>query len=242
MTHVLLVDDEPLAREELTYLVTQHPSISSTSEADSVEEAMEQIMDQKPDIIFLDIHLTDESGFDLAEKLQKLKKPPYLIFATAYDEYALKAFKVNAMDYILKPFDETIVHAALDKALAIIGSTAPKQAKKKEVVETIPIQGEDRIFLVHPKDIYLVSVEDKELSVHTENETYQTTGSLSKIEKRLPTDIFFKTHRSFILNTTKIQEIQPWFNHTLQVTLDNGLKVPVSRSYVKPFKETIGLS
>lgn len=242
MTHVLLVDDEPLAREELTYLVTQHPSISSTSEADSVEEAMEQIMDQKPDIIFLDIHLTDESGFDLAEKLQKLKKPPYLIFATAYDEYALKAFKVNAMDYILKPFDEAIVHAALDKALAIIGSTAPKQAKKKEVVETIPIQGEDRIFLVHPKDIYLVSVEDKELSVHTENETYQTTGSLSKIEKRLPTDIFFKTHRSFILNTTKIQEIQPWFNHTLQVTLDNGLKVPVSRSYVKPFKETIGLS
>lgn len=242
MTHVLLVDDEPLAREELTYLVTQHPSISSTSEADSVEEAMEQIMDQKPDIIFLDIHLTDESGFDLAEKLQKLKKPPYLIFATAYDEYALKAFKVNAMDYILKPFDEAIVHAALDKALAIIGSSAPKQAKKKEVVETIPIQGEDRIFLVHPKDIYLVSVEDKELSVHTENETYQTTGSLSKIEKRLPTDIFFKTHRSFILNTTKIQEIQPWFNHTLQVTLDNGLKVPVSRSYVKPFKETIGLS
>ena len=242
MTHVLLVDDEPLAREELTYLVTQHPSISSTSEADSVEEAMEQIMDQKPDIIFLDIHLTDESGFDLAEKLQKLKKPPYLIFATAYDEYALKAFKVNAMDYILKPFDEAIVHAALDKALAIIGSTAPKQAKKKEVVETIPIQGEDRIFLVHPKDIYLVSVEDKELSVHTENETYQTTGSLSKIEQRLPTDIFFKTHRSFILNTTKIQEIQPWFNHTLQVTLDNGLKVPVSRSYVKPFKETIGLS
>lgn len=242
MTHVLLVDDEPLAREELTYLVTQHPSISSTSEADSVEEAMEQIMDQKPDIIFLDIHLTDESGFDLAEKLQKLKRPPYLIFATAYDEYALKAFKVNAMDYILKPFDEAVVHAALDKAIAIIGATQPKESPKKEPMDTIPIQGEDRIFLVHPKDIYLVSVEDKELSVHTENETYQTTGSLSKIEKRLPTDIFFKTHRSFILNTTKIQEIQPWFNHTLQVTLDNGLKVPVSRSYVKPFKETIGLS
>lgn len=242
MTHVLLVDDEPLARDELAYLVTQHPSITSTAEADSVEEAMEQIMDKKPDIIFLDIHLTDESGFDLANKLKKLKKPPYLIFATAYDDYALKAFKVNAMDYILKPFDEAVVHEALDKAIAIIKPTETHTKKTAESIDAIPIQGEDRIFLVHPKDIYLISVEDKELSVNTENETYQTSGSLSKIETRLPTDIFIKTHRSFILNTTKIQEIQPWFNNTLQVTLDNGLKVPVSRSYVKPFKEMIGLS
>lgn len=241
MTHVLLVDDEPLAREELAYLVTQHPAITSTAEADSVEEAMEQIMDKKPDIIFLDIHLTDESGFDLANKLKKLKKPPYLIFATAYDDYALKAFKVNAMDYILKPFDEVIVHEALDKAISIIKATNTTPKKKSEAIDAIPIQGEDRIFLVHPKDIYLVSVEDKELSVHTEKETYQTSGSLSKIETRLPTDCFIKTHRSFILNTTKIQEIQPWFNNTLQVTLDNGLKIPVSRSYVKPFKEMIGL-
>lgn len=241
MTHVLIVDDEPLARDELTYLVTQHPSINSTSEADSVEEAMEEIMDHKPDIIFLDIHLTDETGFDLAEKLQKLKKPPYLIFATAYDEYALKAFKVNAMDYILKPFDEVVVHKALDKALSII-QPKTENSKRHEPIEAIPIQGEDRIFLVHPNDIYLVSVEDKELSVQTKLETYQTTGSLSKIEKRLPKEIFVKTHRSFILNSTKIQEIQPWFNNTLQVTLDNGSKVPVSRSYVKSFKEIIGLT
>lgn len=242
MTHVLLVDDEPLARDELTYLVTQHPGITSTAEADSVEDAMEQIMDKKPDIIFLDIHLTDESGFDLANKLKKLKKPPYLIFATAYDDYALKAFKVNAMDYILKPFDEVVVHEALDKAISIIKPAEAPVKKTTDSIDAIPIQGEDRIFLVHPKDIYLVSVEDKELSVHTEKETYQTSGSLSKIERRLPMDSFVKTHRSFILNTTKIQEIQPWFNNTLQVTLDNGLKVPVSRSYVKPFKEMIGLS
>lgn len=242
MIHVLLVDDEPLARDELGYLVSQHPSVTSTAEADSVEEAMEKIMDNKPDIIFLDIHLTDESGFDLANKLKKLKKPPYLIFATAYDEYALKAFKVNAMDYILKPFDETVVHEALDKAISIIDVAKPQKQHTSDSMDTIPIQGEDRIFLVHPKDIYLVSVEDKELSVHTKNDTYQTNGSLSKIETKLPNDRFIKTHRSFILNSSKIQEIQPWFNNTLQVTLDNGLKVPVSRSYVKSFKETIGLT
>ncbi|MGO3732081.1 MAG: LytR/AlgR family response regulator transcription factor [Vagococcus sp.] len=243
MTHVLIVDDEPLAREELTYLVSQHPAISSTADADSVDEAMEKIMDHKPDIIFLDIHLTNESGFDLAEKLTKLSKPPYLIFATAYDDYALKAFKVNAMDYILKPFDALLINQALDKAIHFNNTSLDTNnvSKEKDSLDTIPIQGEDRIFLVHPADIYLVSVDDKELSVQTKTETYKTTGTLSGIEKKLPTDTFFKTHRSFILNSSKIQEIQPWFNHTLQVTLDNGIKVPVSRSYVKPFKEKIGL-
>ena len=103
--HVLIVDDEPLAREELSYLVSQHPQVTSVAEADSVAEAMEEMMDQKPDLLFLDIHLTDESGFDLAEKLTHLKSA-LLGFATAYDQYALKAFQVNAKDYILKPFEE----------------------------------------------------------------------------------------------------------------------------------------
>ncbi|MGY3765453.1 LytR/AlgR family response regulator transcription factor [Vagococcus vulneris] len=244
--HVLLVDDEPLAREELHYLVSLYDGIDSIAEADSVEDAMNAMMDKKPDIIFLDIHLTDESGFDLADKLLKLKKPPYLIFATAYDDYALKAFQVNANDYVLKPFEEKVIHNALDKAITNCGekqpNTAVNEAAQTGALDTIPIQGEDRIYLIHPKEIYLVSVEDRELSVHTLHDIYQTTGTLSGIEQKLPDDTFFKTHRSYILNTTKVQEIQPWFNNTLQVTLDNGLKVPVSRSYVKRLKERFGLN
>ena len=114
--HVLIVDDDPLAREELSYLVSQHPQVTSVAEADSVAEAMEEMMDQKPDLLFLDIHLTDESGFDLAEKLTHLKKAPYLVFATAYDQYALKAFQVNAKDYILKPFEEEKITQVIEKA------------------------------------------------------------------------------------------------------------------------------
>lgn len=238
--HILIVDDEPLAREELTYLVSLHKHVTSTSEAESVEEAMEQIMDHKPDIIFLDIHLTDESGFDLANKLMKLKHPPYLIFATAYDDYAIKAFKVNAKDYILKPFDEKAIHEALNKAYPQIKQKLTQPAADKEA-DVIPISCDDRIFLIHPKDIFLVSIDDKILSIHTQDSVYQTSGSLAKIEQKLPENVFFKTHRSYILNTTKIQEIQPWFNNTLQIILDNGLKVPVSRSYVKDFKAVFGI-
>ncbi|KAF1304133.1 LytR/AlgR family response regulator transcription factor [Candidatus Enterococcus willemsii] len=235
--HVLIVDDEPLAREELSYLVMQHPKITSTAEAESVEEAMEEMMDQKPDIVFLDIHLTDESGFDLAEKFTHLKKAPYLIFATAYDAYALKAFQVNAKDYLLKPFEEQKIHQALDKALKEIAQQQPTV----QTFEAIPIQGEDRIYLVAPEEIYLVSVEERQLNIETKEQRYQMTGSLNKIEQKLPTELFLKTHRSFILNRTKIQEIQPWFNNTLQVILENGSRVPVSRSYVKQFKESVGL-
>ncbi|EOT25944.1 LytR/AlgR family response regulator transcription factor [Enterococcus saccharolyticus] len=236
--HVLIVDDEPLAREELSYLVLQHPKITSTAEAESVEEAMEEMMDQKPDIVFLDIHLTDESGFDLAEKLTHLKKAPYLIFATAYDAYALQAFQVNAKDYLLKPFEEKKIHQALDKA---IKELTPQQLAPKPKFEAIPIQGDDRIYLVAPEDIYLVSVEERQLNIETKDQTYHMTGTLNKIEQKLPSELFLKTHRSFILNRTKIQEIQPWFNHTLQVILENGSRVPVSRSYVKTFRAQVGL-
>ncbi|MGO2083530.1 LytR/AlgR family response regulator transcription factor [Vagococcus sp.] len=242
--HVLIVDDEPLAREELHYLVSKHPKVTSIVEVDSVEDAMNAMMDKKIDILFLDIHLTNESGFDLAEKLLKLKQPPYLIFATAYDEYALKAFQVNASDYVLKPFEEKVILNVLDKAISVKERLENSHNQKQESlpIEAIPIQGEDRIYLVHPEDIYLISVEDRELSIHTKEDVYQTSGTLSGIEKKLPADLFFKTHRSYILNTTRVQEIQPWFNNTLQVTLDNGLKVPVSRSYVKQLKERFGLA
>lgn len=241
--HVLIVDDEPLAREELSYLVSQHPQVTSVAEADSVAEAMEEMMDQKPDLLFLDIHLTDESGFDLAEKLTHLKKAPYLVFATAYDQYALKAFQVNAKDYILKPFEEEKITQVIEKASKEMAQAVPENtAEKGPKSEAIPIQGEDRIYLVAPEDIYLVSVEERQLSIFVDQQVYKMTGTLNSIEQKLPATLFIKTHQSFILNRTKIQEIQPWFNNTLQVILTNGSKVPVSRSYVKEFKEKLGLS
>lgn len=235
--HILIVDDEPLARQELHYLVTQHPAVETVAEADSVDEAVKKIMDKKPAIVFLDIHLTDETGFDLAEKLQTLSEPPYLIFATAYDEYALKAFEVNASDYILKPFEESRIYQAIDRAT----SKLKPQAVLKKESEMIPISSDDRIYLLDPKEIYLVSVDERTLTIFTGDKNYQTTGTLHWIEAQLPKETFFKPHRSYLLNLNKIREIQPWFNNTLMVTLTNNEKVPVSRSYVKQFKEKVGL-
>ncbi|URZ86998.1 LytR/AlgR family response regulator transcription factor [Floricoccus penangensis] len=242
--HVLIVDDEPLAREELNYIISQNENIDTIDEAESVDEAMSKMIDHKPDILFLDIHLTDESGFDLAEKLVNLNNAPYLIFATAYDEYALKAFQVNAKDYILKPFDEVKIEKVLKKAFKSINFRVRGKSDTSihPIIDSIPIQTDDRIYLVAPDEIYLVSVEERQLNIMLESKSYQMTGSLNKIEEKLPNDIFIKTHRSFILNANKIKEIQPWFNNTLQVIMDNDLRVPVSRSYIKNFKEVLGLN
>ncbi|MGX7025918.1 LytR/AlgR family response regulator transcription factor [Vagococcus hydrophili] len=238
--HVLIVDDEPLAREELSYLVEQHKQVKTIATAESVDEAMSQIMDEKPDVIFLDIQLMGETGFDLAEKLVKLKKSPYLIFATAFNHYGVEAFSVNARDYILKPFEEKKILLALDKAVGELDSKEP-ESSVQQTVDAIPVYVEDRIFLIDPAEIYAVSVEGRILTIVTKDKQYEMTGTLNHLSGKLPSQLFFKTHRSFMINLTKIKEIQPWFNHTLQVTLLNDLKVPISRSYMKNFKEKIGL-
>lgn len=239
--HVLLVDDEPLAREELNYLVSQHPAVTSVAQAESVLEAMTKMMEQKPDILFLDIHLTDESGFELAEKLVTLSDPPYLVFATAYDDYALQAFQVNASDYLLKPFEEKRVMEIIDKAKKQVNKNQRTTTKNLEQFSTFPIHSDDRIFLINPETVQMVSVDERSLSIFTDEKQYVTTGTLSGIEQKLPPALFIKTQRSFIINVTKVKEIQPWFNHTLQVTMENGEKVPVSRSYLKAFKERLNL-
>lgn len=239
--HVLLVDDEPLAREELSYLVSQHPAVTSVTQAEGVLEAMSKMMEQKPDILFLDIHLTDESGFELAEKLVNLTDPPYLVFATAYDDYALQAFQVNASDYLLKPFEEKRVMEIINKAEKQMTRKQSDPVQTTEQWATFPIHSDDRIFLINPETVQMVSVDERNVSIFTDEKCYNTTGTLSGMEQKLPPALFIKTHRSFIINATKVKEIQPWFNHTLQITMENGEKVPVSRSYLKAFKERLNL-
>ncbi|WEG73896.1 LytTR family transcriptional regulator DNA-binding domain-containing protein [Vagococcus intermedius] len=240
---VLVVDDEPLARAELIYLLEKIDSVSQIQEADSVIDAMERIMDDKPDIVFLDIHLTDESGFDLAEKFTQMKKPPKVIFATAYDDYALKAFEVNAVDYVLKPFEEKRIKQALAKISEDPESEKEESKMKGEglSVASLALQVNDRIVVINPKEILYASVDNGELTIVLNNQCYEITETLSWLEKKLASNLFFKTHRSYLVNLLAIKEVQPWFNHTYQITLLNGQKIPVSRSYVKELKERIGL-
>ena len=243
---VLIVDDEPLARDELAYLLGKCEGVSAVAQADSIEEALGLMLEETVDLIFLDIHLTNESGLSLAGKINKLKKPPLIIFATAYDDYAVKAFELNATDYVLKPFELERIQQAVKKAYGqhqkqerIGGSELPKQ--QDAGLQVLPIQMDERIYMLQVPEIIAIGVENGETTIYTKNMTYIIHEPLSALEKKIDGHPFLRVHRAFLLNLKEIKEIQPWFNHTFQLTMSNGLKVPVSRSYMKDFKEKVGI-
>lgn len=241
--HALIVDDEPLARNELSYLLKQTDEISVIEEADSIEEALEKLLQEKIDIAFLDIHLTEESGLTLADKMNRMANPPIIVFATAYDEYAIEAFERDARDYLLKPFEQNRVKQTVQRAKAIL-SGKEKEIKEttKEAAEVFPVQMDDRIYMVKVEEILAIEVNQGETTVYTEEKEYKTTDPLTAWEEKLPNPPFMRVHRSYLVNLDKIIEIQPWFNQTYQLTIKNDLKIPVSRSYVQLFKKQIGLT
>ena len=242
---VLIVDDEPLARDELAYLLGQCEGVSAIAQADSIEEALGEMLEAPVDLIFLDIHLTNESGLSLAGKINKLKKPPMIIFATAYDDYAVKAFELNATDYVLKPFELERIQQAVKKAYGQyrkqqIGE--PETQKQKDIgLQVLPIQMDERIYMLQVPEIIAIGVENGETTIYTKNMTYIIHEPLSALEKKIDGHPFLRVHRAFLINLKEIKEIQPWFNHTFQLTMSNGLKIPVSRSYMKEFKEKVGI-
>lgn len=238
-----IIDDEPLARMELSYLLKQTSQVSEIFEGDSIEEAFQLILVHQPDLLFLDIHLTDESGLDLANRLRKVPNAPLIIFATAYDNHAVEAFEVNALDYVLKPFEQERINRAIEKAANALEQKRPIEhsEKKEQSSGKLTIETDERIYLIAYKDIYYCEVQGKETTIYTKKGRFTCHSTLSSIEKLLPSSTFLKVHRAFIINQDEIKEIQPWFNHTYQVTMVNDGKVPVSRSYLKEFKERLGL-
>lgn len=241
--HALIVDDEPLARNELSYLLKQTDEISAIEEADSIEEALEKLLQEKIDIAFLDIHLTEESGLTLADKMNRMANPPIIVFATAYDEYAIEAFERDARDYLLKPFEQNRVKQTVQRAKAILtGKEKEIKETTKEAAEVFPVQMDDRIYMVKVEEILAIEVNQGETTVYTEEKEYKTTDPLTAWEEKLPNPPFMRVHRSYLVNLDKIIEIQPWFNQTYQLTIKNDLKIPVSRSYVQLFKKQIGLT
>lgn len=241
--HVLIVDDEPLARNELSYLLKQIDGISGIEEADSIEEALEKLLQENIDIAFLDIHLTEESGLTLADKINRMTDPPIIVFATAYDDYAIAAFERDARDYLLKPFEQNRVEQTVQRAKVILSGKEKKTKEMtKEAVEVFPVQMDDRIYMVKVEEILAIEVNQGETTVYTEGKEYKTTDPLTAWEEKLPTTTFMRVHRSYLVNLDKITEIQPWFNQTYQLTVKNDLKIPVSRSNVQLFKKQIGLT
>lgn len=233
---VLIVDDEPLAREELSYLLSQNINVEQIDEADSIEEAENQMQKQVFDIIFLDIRLGDDNGFELAQRIRKISSRPRIIFATAYSEYAVDAFEVNAIDYVLKPFEQSRIDQAINKYLNTYNQT-PKTINKTRLSLTF----DDKTNIIQQKDIIYIYVEQGILNAVTNSQTFKSKSPLSHIIKLLDTNLFLQTHRNYVVNINKIIQSEPSFNNTYQLKLSNGDKVPVARSYVNIMKNILNM-
>lgn len=253
----LVVDDERPARNELIYLIKKIGGIEICGEASSAREALKKIRELQPSLVFLDIQMEPVNGIVLARKILEAPDPPFIVFATAYDKYAVEAFEINAMDYILKPFSENRIRTTVERIVAELNEKEFSNASNREQLlallekfsekkafEKIPVWQSDRIILLDPEDIvFIVSAEGKNTVLKTINAEYETSYSLGEMEARLPKNYFFKPHRSFLINLNYIKEIEPWFHNTYQLVMKNyeKEKIPVSRNRVKEFKTAINL-
>lgn len=244
MLKAFIVEDERLARDELKYLLMESAQIEIVGEADSLVDAVKDISKLKPDIVFLDIDLEGDNGLDLAKQLLMLKQAPAIVFATAYDEYALQAFELNAIDYILKPFDEDRIRQTLEKIIRMgkIGNEkiAFSPSLKKASTDKIAVLVDERIVLLENDSIIFLESYEGKCKIKTLTDEYIVGDSLVVIEKKLQQTQFMRVHRSFIVNLDHIVEIHPWFNSTYNLVLKDKSKVPVSRTYSKEFKMHVG--
>ncbi|PNZ60210.1 DNA-binding response regulator [Staphylococcus casei] len=251
----IIVDDEPLARNELRYLLNKIRTFEAIDEAENVAETLELLLYEDYDVIFLDINLMDESGLDLAKKIKKMKHSPYIIFATAHDTFAVKAFELDAIDYILKPFELQRITQAIHKVEIALETHAVKNNNIElshnaqthtDSIESpqavLPIEVNERIHIINLEDIIAISVNNGITTIHTKTEDFETNEPLSQYEKRISNHQFMRIHRATLINKVHILTIEHWFNYTYQLTMTNQLKFQVSRSYMKPFKQDMGLS
>lgn len=240
MLKVILIDDERLARSELKRLLQEFPDVEIIGEAANADEAIEKIEGLNPDLIFLDIQMPGKTGFDL---LTQLEKAPHVIFVTAYDEYALKAFDVNALDYLMKPVEPKRLADALLKV---------KQKDEEEMLSynNRGVLGEhDQVFVKDGERCWFVKLSDVRLFESVGNYAKVFFGinkplilkSLNALEERLDEKVFFRANRKHIINLRKIEKIEPYFNGGLLLDLIGGEKIEVSRRQAVKFKEMMSL-
>ncbi len=235
----IIIDDERLARNELKKLLEQHPEIQIIDEASGVDEGVEKIELARPDLIFLDIQMPGKTGFDL---LGALEKAPKVIFTTAFDEFALKAFEVNALDYLLKPIDPNRLSDAIQKLQTEL---ALEQASLLGGSVRGPLTEADQVFVKDGEKCWFVKLAEIRLfeSVGNYAKVYFSTHkplilkSLNALEDRLDEHVFFRANRKHIINLHWIEKIEPYFNGGLLVELKGGEKIEISRRQTVKFKE-----
>lgn len=238
----IVIDDERLARKELISLLKQYVHVDVISESSNADDAKKKIETLRPDLIFLDIQMPEKDGFQL---LSELDYVPKVIFVTAYDEYALKAFEVSALDYLLKPVEPE----RLEETLKRLDSSEEEENTEDSMVRRNRLNLDDQIFLKDGEKCWFVSLsevskfqsEGNYVRVFFKNQKPMILRSLNNLETTLDAKSFFRANRKFIINLKWIDKVESWFNGGLMVTLKDGSEVEVSRRQAAKFKESMSL-
>lgn len=241
----IVIDDERLARKELITLLNQLEAVEIVGEAVNAEDAKEKIKELSPDVIFLDIQMPEKTGFELLEELDFV---PHVIFTTAYDEYALKAFQVNALDYLLKPIEPKRLEEAINKLIKKVetNKTIERAAdttslKKLTLEDQVFVKDGDRCWFVALSNVRLFESDGNYIKVYFDNVKPMIHKSLNALDERLDEKSFFRASRKHIINLGWVEGIEPWFNGGLVVTLKGGDRIEVSRRQAARFKEMMSL-
>lgn len=246
----IIVEDEFPAREELKYFINNFSKIEVLNEFDNGVEVLKFIQENTVDVIFLDINIPLLDGMLLARTINNFKTKPKVVFITAYKEHAVDAFELEAFDYILKPYSDDRMISMLNKLERSVISTVnienklneEKKLIHKSNVSTISLWKNDKLRVININDIYYCEARERETIVYTKDSEYIVKVAIKEFEKNLNDSLFFKTHRSYIVNTSKINEIIPWFNNTYKLKLnDINSEIPVSRSKIKDFRKIMNI-
>jgi two-component system, LytTR family, response regulator len=258
----VIVDDEQLARDELGYLLGQMGGVEVIGQAGNGVEALTTIERLQPDVVFLDVQMPGLTGFEVARRMLDSPSPSHIIFVTAYDQHAIEAFEVNAVDYLLKPVDYARLETAVERARKRMQTERPSGATSAGVSdadlqkivqlvterqnrrERVAIKVGERFMLVQAEEIIYASLLDEGITVvtsqHTGTSNYRT---LDDLQERLDSDVFWRVHRSHLVNINKIKEIVPWFsrNYILRMKDEKSTEIPVSRTQTRRLREYLKL-
>ena len=241
----LIIDDERLAREELKSLLLPHDEIEIIGEAKNGEEGIKMIHELKPDLIFLDISMPGMTGFEMLKQLDEI---PKVIFVTAYDEFALKAFEVNALDYVLKPVEPARLQESIQKTnqkeddfSSKLDGQISRKDRQLNLKDRVFIKDGEKTWFVELSKIRMLESDGNYVKVYFDTSRPLILRSLNSFEERLDPEFFFRANRKFIINLSWISSIENWFNGGLMVELKEGEKVEISRRQAIRFKELMSL-
>ncbi len=245
---IMIAEDEELAKEELVYMLEKEKDVELCPSAETGEELINLYFEHKPDVLILDIEMPGITGVDAARQILKTTKtPPFIVFTTAYDSYAVEAFDLEAIDYLLKPFDQIRFQQMMERLRNRVSELGepikPKEIDvKTSTTKKLLIDDGEKMIVISPETIYYAVPSDRMLEIYTEEKVIESKLTLQELEKKLTGLPFFRTHRSYLVNLNQILEITPWFNGAYNITLkdQNKTTIPVSRSARKGLFEKFG--